>query len=308
MTDTAARDGAHLAQFNIGTLLQPLDHSGTAGFVGGLEEINALAERSPGYVWRLKDEHGDATSINVYPDPLTIVNLTVWESPEALREFVYRSHHRDFLRRRGEWFVPGSPWAMWWIPAGTIPTLDDAKARLEFFAEFGPSPFAFRNATEQPVLTLRRHELADEVVQAMLQRLNTELKGATPKGGSNFWHIDDEQVAHDNGAFYVAWLDGRPAACGAWRRIDDIAHRPGTAEVKRMWADPELRGTRLGAAMLTTLEAAARHQGITELRLETGEYLANAVGLYRRFGFRACEPWGDYVGVPLSYTMSKPLA
>jgi len=225
-----------------------------------------------------------------------------------LREFVYRSHHRDFLRRRGEWFVPGSPWAMWWIPAGTIPTLDDAKARLEFFAEFGPSPFAFRNATEQPVLTLRRHELADEVVQAMLQRLNTELKGATPKGGSNFWHIDDEQVADDNGAFYVAWLDGRPAACGAWRRIDDIAHRPGTAEVKRMWADPELRGTRLGAAMLTTLEAAARHQGITELRLETGEYLANAVGLYRRFGFRACEPWGDYVGVPLSYTMSKPLA
>jgi GNAT superfamily N-acetyltransferase len=304
---STSREGLHLAQFNIGTLLQPLDHPGTAGFVGGLEQINALAERSPGFVWRLKDEHGDATSINVYPNPLTIVNLTVWESPEALREFVYRTDHRDFLRRRGEWFVPGSPWAMWWVPAGTIPTLDDAKARLDFLAEFGATPFASRNVNEQPVLALRRHELDDEVVQTMIQRLNVELKAATPEGGSNFWHIDHEHVAEGNGAFYVAWLDGRPSACGAWRRIDDVAGRPDTAEVKRMWVDPEHRGARLGAAVLATLEAAARHHGITELRLETGEYLTSAVSLYRRFGFEPCAPWGEYVDVAHSHTMSKSL-
>ena len=105
----------------------------------------------------------------------------------------------------------------------------------------------------------------------------------------------------------VAWVDGEAKACGAWRRIDAVAARAGTAEVKRMWADPSARGMRLGAAVLATLETGAAAQGITELRLETGEYLTAAVSLYRRFGFAACAPWGDYVGVPHSYTMGKSL-
>lgn len=75
-----------------------------------------------------------------------------------------------------------------------------------------------------------------------------------------------------------------------------------------MWSHPDHRGSKLGAAILATVEAAATADGFTELRLETGEYLTEAVSLYRKVGFQPCESWGEYHGVPLSYTMSKPLS
>ncbi len=296
---------AHLAQFNTATLRHPLDHDDNVSFIALLDGVNAAAEASPGFVWR----HGiDSRDVNdaPYVDPLVLVNASVWASPAHLRDYVYKGIHLDTFRRRADWFVESAQ-VMWWVPAGEIPTMDECMTRLAFLQEFGPSPYAFRTSTSQPQLLLRRHELDDPVVQAMLQRLNDELRAATPDGGTNFFHVAAEHVSEDNGAFVVAWLDGQPRACGAWRRIDDVAQRPGTAEVKRMWADPEARGLRLGAAVLASLEAGARHHGITELRLETGEYLTAAVGLYRRFGFQPCEPWGEYVGVPHSYTMSKPL-
>lgn len=297
---------AHLAQFNIAVLRHPIDHPDTASFVALLDEVNARAEASPGFVWRHGIDSRDATD-TAYPDPLVLVNASVWDSPVRLRDFVYKGLHRDVFRRRSEWFVTSAA-VMWWVPVGTVPTLEECKARLAFFEEFGSTPYAFRHGQQQPQLVMCRHELDDPVVQGMLARLNAELLAATPEGGSNFFHVAAEHVSEDNGAFFVAWLDDQPRACGAWRRIDDVAGRPGTAEIKRMWADPQARGTRLGAAVLATLEAAARAHGITELRLETGEYLTAAVGLYRRFGFAQCEPWGEYVGVPHSYTMSKPLA
>ena len=296
---------AHLAQFNIATLRHPMDHPETAGFVALLDVVNAAAEASPGFVWR----HGiDSRDVDdtAYADPLTLVNASVWETPQHLRDYVYKGIHLDTFRRRAEWFE-SSAQVMWWIPAGTTPTLEECQGRLAFLQEFGSTPFAFRTPGSLPQLVIRRHELEDPAVQGLLGRLNEELLAATPAGGSNFFHVAAEHVSEANGAMLVAWLDGVPRACGAWRRIDDIAGRPGTAEVKRMWADPAARGTRLGAAVLAALEAQARHHGITELRLETGEYLTAAVGLYRRFGFDACAPWGEYVGVPHSYTMSKPL-
>lgn len=295
----------HLAQLNVGTLRHPIEHEATRPFTEGLDPVNALADAAPGFVWRLQTEEGNATAIQPFANPLTITNLSVWESMDTFRGFVFRGTHRDFLRRRGEWFEAGSQAVLWWVPAGTVPTLDDALARLRFVQRFGPTAHAFEMGDHFPTLVVVRTPLTDPVVAPMLARLDAELIDGTPEGGSNFLHIAAEHVEEGNGAFFVAHHDGVPRACGAYRRIEGV---PGAAEVKRMWADPDVRGAKLGAAVLATIEAAARADGFTELRLETGEHLTTAVGLYRTFGFEQCENWGEYAGVPFSYCMSKRLA
>lgn len=135
----------HVAELNIGRTVAPLDEPAMADFVANLDPVNALGEASPGFVWRLQDEFGAATSIRAYADPLMIVNLTVWETIEALRAFAYRSDHVEFLRRRREWFVPldGPSLVLWWVPAGHRPTVAEAKARLAYLAAHGPTPAAF---------------------------------------------------------------------------------------------------------------------------------------------------------------------
>jgi len=135
----------HLAQLNIGRLTAPIDHPDTAGFADNLDPVNALAEASPGFVWRLQSDDGNATSLRPHPDPDVIVNLTVWESAEALRDFVFHSAHTDFLRRRREWFTPmDTPTVVaWWIEPGHIPTLDEAFERLDHLSAHGPSEHAF---------------------------------------------------------------------------------------------------------------------------------------------------------------------
>jgi hypothetical protein len=147
----------HLAQVNIGRLRAPIDHPDTAEFKAALDAINALAEASPGFVWRLQDEAGNATSIEVDPgDELVIPNMSLWESVEALSEFVYRSDHTPFLRRRREWFqrFGATFMALWWVPAGHIPTLAEAQDRLDILGREGPTPeaFTFRHRFPPPQL------------------------------------------------------------------------------------------------------------------------------------------------------------
>lgn len=147
----------HLVQLNIATLQHPLDDPRIADFVNALPSVNEAGEQSSGYVWRLQSDSGNATDIKVFDDPLMIVNLTVWESLEALKAFAYHGIHRDFFRRRAEWFVPGSTrTALWWTPAGSLPITDDAKRRLEFIDVFGPSPYAFGMGQNQPALVIER--------------------------------------------------------------------------------------------------------------------------------------------------------
>ena len=142
----------HLAQVNVATLLAPLDSPELAGFVAQLEPINALADQSPGFVWRLQTEDGDATAIRPYEDDRVMVNLSVWASLEALRTFVYASQHLDVMRHRRQWFHRmADPYlALWWVPAGTIPTVAEAKERLELLERRGPSPDAFTFRTPFP--------------------------------------------------------------------------------------------------------------------------------------------------------------
>ena len=147
--------GFHLAQVNIGRLLAPIDDPLIAEFVAQLDAVNALADASPGFVWRLKDESGNATTIPAFDDPQMIINMSVWESFEALRDYVYRSDHTKVLTRRRDWFekLDRPHLALWWVPAGTLPTVEDAKRRLLILAEHGPTPdaFTFRDRFPAPV-------------------------------------------------------------------------------------------------------------------------------------------------------------
>ena len=135
----------HLAQLNIGRTRFPIEHPRMSGFVQRLAEINGLAERTPGFVWRLQGESGDATGFQPTDDPLVIVNLTVWETADQLYSFTYHTDHIEVFRVRHNWFEswPGPHLVLWWIPAGSTPTLPEALARLEQLAVNGPTPEAF---------------------------------------------------------------------------------------------------------------------------------------------------------------------
>lgn len=136
----------HLAQINIGRLNHPVDDPRVAEFMDNLDLINALGESSPGFVWRLKDESGNATAIRGFEDETILPNLTVWESIESLKDYVFKTDHAKFLRKRREWFQSMDDLpvlTMWWVPAGHIPTLDEARERVEHLAANGPSAYAF---------------------------------------------------------------------------------------------------------------------------------------------------------------------
>lgn len=143
-----------LAQLNVGIIKAPLDSPTMAGFVNNLDRINALAESSAGFVWRLQTDEGNATAIRPTDDENFLVNMSVWEDADALRAFVYKSAHIEIMRRRAEWFERMSEayLVMWWVPAGHQPTVEEALARLAHLRVHGPTPhaFNFRTAFEAP--------------------------------------------------------------------------------------------------------------------------------------------------------------
>ncbi len=143
MTSSAA---FHLAQLNIGRLAAPLDSAQLADFVAALDPVNAVAEGAPGFVWRLKDDgSNNATSYVIYDDPMLIVNMSVWADHQSLWDFVYDEAHRSFLHRRREFFerLTDAFTVLWWIPAGHVPSVNEARARLEHLREHGPTEHAF---------------------------------------------------------------------------------------------------------------------------------------------------------------------
>ncbi|MFI5101044.1 MAG: DUF3291 domain-containing protein [Actinomycetes bacterium] len=142
----------HLAQLNVARLLEPLDSPRLADFVAALDEVNAVADAAPGFVWRLQTESGNATDVRPWGDDV-IVNMSVWESVESLRAYVYGPEHAAVLRRRREWFsVLGTPHVvLWWVPAGHVPDLVEAGARLAGLERDGPGPEAFTLRVPFPV-------------------------------------------------------------------------------------------------------------------------------------------------------------
>lgn len=139
-------DGHHLAEINIGRLAAPLDSPQLKDFVDNLSRINALAEASPGFVWRLTGEGNNATDIRPFDDdPMMAINMSVWTDLASLGAYVYRSDHVSIMRRRREFFeVPTEAFmTLWWVPAGHVPSVAEGIDRLERFRRHGPTPFAF---------------------------------------------------------------------------------------------------------------------------------------------------------------------
>jgi hypothetical protein len=134
----------HLAQLNIAILKEPLDSPTLADFAANLDRINALAETSAGYIWRLKTDDNNATSLRPLGES-TIVNMSVWQDIESLNGYVYKSAHTEIMRRRKEWFerMGEAFMVLWWVPEGHVPTMDEALEKLERLRLHGPGPEAF---------------------------------------------------------------------------------------------------------------------------------------------------------------------
>jgi hypothetical protein len=151
----------HLAQINVGRLVAPIDDPQIAEFVAGLEPINALADRAPGFVWRLQSASGNATDIAYNDDPFVIVNMSVLESLAPLREIAYRSDNVRFFRDRAKWFEKSDKpmYCLWWVPVGHRPTVRDGRERLEHYQMYAATQFSFWFSQQFP-------EPADEGVCA----------------------------------------------------------------------------------------------------------------------------------------------
>ena len=135
----------HLAENNLAWMRYPFEDPRMTGMRDEIDRINRLGDRSPGFVWRFETPAGDATDVRVLDDPRILFNLTIWETVEDLRRYVYRTEHVEFFRRRREWFLPppNEPVALWWVPEGERPDVDEAMARIERLWRDGPSPEAF---------------------------------------------------------------------------------------------------------------------------------------------------------------------
>ncbi len=142
----------HIAQLNVARAVGPLESPELADFMAALDAVNARAEASPGFVWRLVGDGGNATGIKTTDDPQFIVNMSVWTSVEALFDFVYRSAHTQVMARRREWFEkPAAAFqVLWWVPAGHLPTLEEAMARLDHLRAHGATPRAFTFKERHP--------------------------------------------------------------------------------------------------------------------------------------------------------------
>ncbi len=150
----------HLAQINIGRIIAPVDDPRIAEFIAQLAPVNALADAAPGFVWRLQSDSGNATDVPYSDDPFMLVNMSVWESIESLRDFTYSPQHLKVFRDRAKWFEKAEKphYCLWWVPAGHIPTVTEARQRLENYQQRGATPYAFWFSqpflapAEQPVL------------------------------------------------------------------------------------------------------------------------------------------------------------
>jgi Domain of unknown function (DUF3291) len=142
-----------LAQLNVAIMKEPLESPGMVDFVENLDRVNALAENSAGFVWRLQTEEGDATALRPMGEN-TLVNMSVWRDVGSLSAFVYQSAHVEIMRRRREWFerMSDAYLVLWWVPKGRRPSMDEALAKLALLRDKGATAeaFTFRQAFDPP--------------------------------------------------------------------------------------------------------------------------------------------------------------
>jgi GNAT superfamily N-acetyltransferase len=281
----------HLAQINIGTMRAPVDDPMVAEFMDNLARINAMADAADGFIWRLQTESGNATSIQVFDNPLELLNMSTWTSVDALKAYVYQSEHVEFFRRRAAWFeADAKRVALWWVPAGHIPDPAEGINRVEFLEKHGPSPYAFGFLRPPAPMIFEATTPDDGQTQALIRALNDELMATEPDPTVHHFGLTNEDVTGTNGTMLRIRFDGVLVGCGAVRRINNQS-----GELKRMYVHKASRGNKFGAAMLHQLEFEAKKLGLSELKLETGPHQIEALGMYEKAGFTRCDPWGDYI-------------
>jgi len=180
----------HLCHLNIGKARAPLFDPIMAGFLAKLDEINNLAYQSPGFVWHLKIDIYNPDDLAMYGEPGMLFNLSVWESVEALYGYTYRSEHAQMMKSRKEWFgeMEGPNYALWWLPADELPTLEDGKKRIAHLAMHGPTAhaFTFKTPFPNPALVPKPEDFVDEAILLHQQ--------------SASWMVDEEKRSHDKEA------------------------------------------------------------------------------------------------------------
>lgn len=146
----------HLAQLNMAKARDTINSEKMKGFVNRLDEINALADARPGFVWRLQTEDGDSTSIQAFDDPTLIINMSIWTDIDSLKDFVYKSIHIELVRDRESWFskMQQVHQVLWWTPENCIPTVEEGKIRLQHLEDNGPSEYAFTFSRPFPMSKL----------------------------------------------------------------------------------------------------------------------------------------------------------
>ncbi len=230
----------HIAQINIGVMIAPTDDPSVAGFMENLDHINAQADAAEGFVWRLQSEQGNATDIQIFPNPLELVNMSVWESVDTLKSYVYRTEHVEFFRRRAAWFeADGKRVALWSVRPGRIPTLADAVRRVEFMEHHGPTPYAFGFAQPPPALVF-------ETVGGT-EATPVERSAEHPASSGQDWILQ-------------ARYDGRVVGTGALRQIGST-----TGEIVRVDVDDSVNGLSIDVALADQLELMAEGMGLNEL-------------------------------------------
>ncbi len=280
---------SHLAQVNLARMRAPLDHPLMAEFVALLDRINALADASPGFVWRLQTDAGNATAIRAYDDERVLFNMSVWESIEALAAFTYESAHVGVFRRRREWFEPSADasLALWWLPRGSIPSVAEGRRRLAHLRRRGPTAVAFSFTSTFPApgeplpppvivdytAAHRRHWEA--LNRAWLERYFT-----VEEVDRQILADPERWVLRDGGCILFACVDEEVVGTCGLRLVD-----AGTFELIKMAVRDDFQGCGLGTALARAAIARARQAGGRRLVLETNSRLGPALHVYRKVGF-----------------------
>jgi hypothetical protein len=230
----------HIAQVNIARMRAPLEDPLMADFVAQLDPVNAVADASPGFVWRFQTEGSNATSARPLPDPLILFNMSVWESVEALQEYVYRSHHAPVLRDRKRWFekYTGAISALWWIPAGEIPSVEDGKTRLAHLDDYGETPMAFTFAKRFPA---PHGDPIDYDRRTLISQTNTANGDA---GGSTEFHYRQREgtiwATYEGGKVRFGTLIAIPDTAGFLDMRYQHVNQDGDIRTGVCWSAPEL--------------------------------------------------------------------
>ena len=295
--------GVHVAQINVGTMVAATDDPAVAEFMDALEHVNTIADAAPGFVWRLQTDSGNATEIQIFPDPLTLVNMSVWESVDALKAYVYRSEHMEFFRRRAEWFEPDAKRvALWHVPQERFRNSTRRSAGSSSSNATVPVPTRSASPSRRHRSCSKRRRPTTPIPRELIERLNHELAVVATHPGENHFALAGDEVTGDRGRMVRRPLRRAAGRLWAVRDIGDGAARSSACSSIRVLAArrsvPRPRPARTTRRRLGLRSSSSRRAPSNRPRSGS-----------TKGSVRAVRRWGEYVDSPeTSLCFSKSLA